>query len=117
EELILHELTGRAVQDRNGTNVLLVTMPENPDPLLTERLTERCHTFVRTSSQMFYCSCSCYIGESCSIEQTPYIFRRLLREERNNVTEMRSVRLAASSQPQPAAVNVGLPHFPEWQMM
>lgn len=118
EELILRDdLEGRSVHDRNGVNVLLIYLVEGEEPITRQQLTERCRTFIETCGDMFYCSVSCYIGDPCPTELVPYRFRQLLRAERNNVTEMRTVIRAASSRERDCPAEIRLPAFEDWQTM
>ena len=118
EELILRDdLKGRSVLDRNATNVLLIYLDGRPDAVPPRQLEERCRAFIETCQNMFYCSVSCYIGDVCSIEQVPYVFQQLLRAERNNVTEMRTVCFASALRGRQAAADIRLPDFDEWQVM
>ena len=118
EELILRDdLRGRSVHDRNGTNVLLIYLADGSEAIPPEQLADRCRAFVDACGQMFYCSVSCYIGDPCPIEQVPYSFRQLLRAERSNVTEMRTVCRASSARKRNAPTEIKLPAFEEWQTM
>lgn len=118
EELILRDdVQGRSVHDRNGTNVLLIYLPDESDPVPMQQLADRCRAFIETCREMLYCSVSCYIGDRCMIEQVPYHFQQLLRVERNNVTEMQTVCFAAMHKIREVPIDIKLPAFDEWQTM
>jgi two-component system, response regulator YesN len=96
EEMIVGDQDGHFVEDARGNKMILL-YGNGRDPEMTERLKEKCQSFIDACRQYFYCSLSCYIGEFAAFPDLMKSYHGLLNWEQKNVRHSNRVLLYQES--------------------
>ncbi|WP_287022346.1 helix-turn-helix domain-containing protein [Cohnella sp.] len=113
EEMILSELPGDVIQDHRGNSLVMLYAGERPAE--EERVRALCSRFIEACRRYFYCSVSCYVGETVPIAEiwSPYL--ALLDAEYRNVSRTAEVILCRELRPSaPALPPEAFGCVPEW---
>ncbi|QGQ97159.1 response regulator [Paenibacillus psychroresistens] len=98
-EMILGELPGQVLQDRNGVHFVLLYADDSHKPTVTfEQIKKNSKSYIDACSKYLFCSISCYIGEWVSLHTVWQSYNILLQMEHNNVTLSKSI-LFSKEQP------------------
>ncbi len=89
-EILLLEQNGTVIQDRAGINVALL-YGDTTGEAGQKSLRQRCQELIDAGNQYFYCGLSCYIGEETELIRLPQMYKSLLEQEQDNVTETNAV--------------------------
>jgi two-component system response regulator YesN len=92
-EVFLASFEGQVLQDRHGSNVVLLFLDpqDTTSQISTERIREVCDEYIRSCGEFFHCSLSCYIGANVPLSELPFELRRLIHLEKHNVNKLHAV--------------------------
>ncbi|WP_435171276.1 response regulator transcription factor [Paenibacillus glycanilyticus] len=118
-ELLLGTHPGQILQERHGSNVVLLFFerPEDCSSLFTSEMTERCTQYIQQCRTYFRVDLSCYIGDAVPLPSVSSMFRELLHMERNNLTKHRTVLYYRDLRGTPSESRLTLPPYTEWMVL
>jgi two-component system response regulator YesN len=91
-EMILGDLPGQVLQDRNGVHFVLLYSEDLQQPTITfEQIKKSSKAYIEACSKYLFCSISCYIGDWVSLDTIWQSYNLLLQMEHNNVTLLKSI--------------------------
>ncbi|MFD2612067.1 response regulator transcription factor [Paenibacillus gansuensis] len=119
-EIILGSRSGQVLQERNGSNLVLVFTEGQygPEQSFSGQLYAQCSTYIEKCAEYFHCSLSCYIGELSSLDELSAMFLRLVEHEKENVVLTNAVLFHSSSKTADTEGSASfLPDFERWITM
>jgi two-component system, response regulator YesN len=114
EELVLLEAPGVVIGEKNGGGLILFYLGADQSVDAGHaQVRERCETYIQSCNTYFHCYLSCYIGGPVGLAELGEAYSALQATERDNVSLMNSVFLAAACPSGPDR-SVPLPAFEDW---
>lgn len=90
-ELLLGGFAGDIIKDENGILFALVYETSEGSPV-PERFSDACREFTEACSRYFYCTVSCYIGQTVPFHGLTEVYHRLIELEQENLSSPLSVQ-------------------------